>query len=112
MQTKIRAARLLVYEAAWIRDRGMPHGEAGARAKLYAAQVANEVTYDAVQVLGGQGYMKDHPVERYYRDARVTEIYEGTSEIQRLVISRSILRELEGSAELPGGLRDSKYVVG
>ena len=112
MQTKIRAARLLVYEAAWIRDRGMPHGEAGARAKLYAAQVANEVTYDAVQVLGGQGYMKDHPVERYYRDARVTEIYEGTSEIQRLVISRSILRELEGSAELPGDLRDSKYVVG
>ena len=112
MQTKIRAARLLVYEAAWIRDRGMPHGEAGARAKLYAAQVANEVTYDAVQVLGGQGYMKDHPVERYYRDARVTEIYEGTSEIQRLVISRSILRELEGSAQLPGGLRDSKYVVG
>ena len=111
MQTKIRAARLLVYEAAWIRDRGMPHGEAGARAKLYAAQVANEVTYDAVQVLGGQGYMKDHPVERYYRDARVTEIYEGTSEIQRLVISRSILRELEGSAELPG-IRDSKYVVG
>ena len=112
MQTKIRAARLLVYEAAWIRDRGMPHDEAGARAKLYTAQVANEVTYDAVQVLGGQGYMKDHPVERYYRDARVTEIYEGTSEIQRLVISRSILRELEGSAELPGGLRDSKYVVG
>ena len=112
MQTKIRAARLLVSEAAWIRDRGMPHGEAGARAKLYAAQVANEVTYDAVQVLGGQGYMKDHPVERYYRDARVTEIYEGTSEIQRLVISRSILRELEGSAELPGDLRDSKYVVG
>jgi alkylation response protein AidB-like acyl-CoA dehydrogenase len=56
--------------------------------------------------------MKDHPVERYYRDARVTEIYEGTSEIQRLVISRSILRELEGSAELPGDLRDSKYVVG
>jgi alkylation response protein AidB-like acyl-CoA dehydrogenase len=113
MQTKIRAARLLVYEAAWMKDRGMPHGEAGARAKLYAAQVANEVTYDAVQVLGGQGYMKDHPVERYYRDARVTEIYEGTSEIQRLVISRSILRELEGcSPESPGGVRDSKSVVG
>ena len=113
MQTKIRAARLLVYEAAWMKDRGMPHGEAGARAKLYAAQVANEVTYDAVQVLGGQGYMKDHPVERYYRDARVTEIYEGTSEIQRLVISRSILRELaEGSPESPSGVRDSRSVVG
>jgi alkylation response protein AidB-like acyl-CoA dehydrogenase len=113
MQTKIRAARLLVYEAAWMKDRGMPHGEAGARAKLYAAQVANEVTYDAVQVLGGQGYMKDHPVERYYRDARVTEIYEGTSEIQRLVISRGILRELaEGSPDSPGGVRDSRSVVG
>jgi alkylation response protein AidB-like acyl-CoA dehydrogenase len=113
MQTQIRAARLLVYEAAWMKDQGMPHGEAGARAKLYAAQVANEVTYEAVQVLGGQGYMKDHPVERYYRDARVTEIYEGTSEIQRLVISRSILRELaEHSSESPGGVRDSKSVVG
>ena len=113
MQTKIRAARLLVYEAAWMKDQGMPHGEAGARAKLYAAQVANEVTYDAVQTLGGQGYMKDHPVERYYRDARVTEIYEGTSEIQRLVISRSILRELaEHSPESPGGVRDSRSVVG
>jgi len=113
MQTKIRAARLLVYEAAWMKDQGMPHGEAGARAKLYAAQVANEVTYEAVQVLGGQGYMKDHPVERYYRDARVTEIYEGTSEIQRLVISRSILRELaEHSPESTGGVRDSKSVVG
>ncbi len=113
MQTKIRAARLLVYEAAWMKDQGMPHGEAGARAKLYAAQVANEVTYEAVQVLGGQGYMKDHPVERYYRDARVTEIYEGTSEIQRLVISRSILRELtQHSPESPGEVRDSKSVVG
>jgi alkylation response protein AidB-like acyl-CoA dehydrogenase len=113
MQTKVRAARLLVYEAAWMKDQGMPHGEAGARAKLYAAQVANEVTYDAVQVLGGQGYMKDHPVERYYRDARVTEIYEGTSEIQRLVISRSILRELaEHSPGSPGGVRDSRSVVG
>src|SRR5919202_3487874 len=101
MQTKIRAARLLVYEAAWIKDRGMPHGEAGARAKLYAALVANEVTYDAVQVLGGQGYMKDHPVERYYRDARVTEIYEGTSEIQRLVISQGILQGL-ATEDAPG----------
>jgi alkylation response protein AidB-like acyl-CoA dehydrogenase len=68
--------------------------EIGARAKLYASRVANEVAYEALQVLGGQGYMKDHPVERYYRDARVTEIYEGTSEIQRLVISQGILRDL------------------
>ena len=109
MQTKIRAARLLVYEAAWMKDRGMRVTEAGARAKLYASQVANEVTYDAVQVLGGYGYMKDHPVERHYRDARVTEIYEGTSEIQRLVISRGILKE---RTESPGGIEGSRPVVG
>src|SRR5215210_4702355 len=112
MQTKIRAARLLVYEAAWIKDQEMPHGEAGARAKLYAAQVANEVAYDAVQVLGGQGYMKDHPVERYYRDARVTEIYEGTSEIQRFVISRAIMKEHAELFEAPGGVEQSRPVVG
>jgi alkylation response protein AidB-like acyl-CoA dehydrogenase len=109
MQTKIRAARLLTHEAAWTRDRGMRVTEAGARAKLYASQVANEVTYDAVQILGGYGYMKDHPVERYYRDARVTEIYEGTSEIQRLVISRGILKE---RTEAPGGVEGSRPVVG
>jgi alkylation response protein AidB-like acyl-CoA dehydrogenase len=109
MQTKIRAARLLTYEAAWMRDRGMRVTEAGARAKVFASQVANEVTYDAVQILGGYGYMKDHPVERYYRDARVTEIYEGTSEIQRLVISRGILKE---KAESPGGVEGSRPVVG
>jgi len=109
MQTKIRAAQLLVYEAAWMKDRGMRVTEAGARAKLYASQVANEVTYDAVQVLGGYGYMKDHPVERHYRDARVTEIYEGTSEIQHLVISRGILKE---RTESPGGIEGSRPVVG
>ncbi|MDQ3495984.1 MAG: acyl-CoA dehydrogenase family protein [Actinomycetota bacterium] len=109
MQTKIRAARLLVYEAAWMKDRGERHAESGARAKLYASQVANEVAYEAIQVLGGRGYMKDHPVERYYRDARVTEIYEGTSEIQRLVISRAILKE---QAEAPGSVEQSRPVVG
>jgi alkylation response protein AidB-like acyl-CoA dehydrogenase len=109
MQTKIRAARLLVHEAAWMKDRGMRVTEAGARAKLYASQVANEVAYEAVQTLGGYGYMKDHPVERYYRDARVTEIYEGTSEIQRLVISRAILKERTGA---PGGVEGSRPVVG
>jgi alkylation response protein AidB-like acyl-CoA dehydrogenase len=109
MQTKIWAARLLTHEAAWMRDRGMRVTEAGARAKLCASQVANEVTYDAVQVLGGQGYMKDHPVERYYRDARVTEIYEGTSEIQRLVISRGILKE---RTVAPSGVEGSRPVVG
>ena len=109
MQTKIRAARLLTHEAAWMKDRGMRVTEAGARAKLYASQAANEVTYDAVQILGGYGYMKDHPVERHYRDARVTEIYEGTSEIQRLVISRGILKE---RAESPGGVEGTRPVVG
>jgi alkylation response protein AidB-like acyl-CoA dehydrogenase len=109
MQTKIRAARLLTHEAAWMKDRGMRVTEAGARAKLFSSQVANEVTYDAVQVLGGYGYMKDHPVERYYRDARVTEIYEGTSEIQRLVISRGILRQ---RAEATGGAEGSRPIVG
>jgi alkylation response protein AidB-like acyl-CoA dehydrogenase len=112
MQTGIRAARLLTHEAAWTKDRGGRHTEAGARAKLYASQVANEVTHEAVQILGGRGYMKDHPVERYYRDARVTEIYEGTSEIQRLVISRGLLKERAASLEAPGGVEDSRPVVG
>ena len=112
MQTGIEAARLLVYEAAWTKDRGKRHTEAGARAKLLASQVANEVTHEAVQVLGGRGYMKDHPVERHYRDARVTEIYEGTSEIQRLVISRAIMKAHAESLEAPGGVQASRPVVG
>jgi alkylation response protein AidB-like acyl-CoA dehydrogenase len=94
MQTQLEAARLLVHKAAWTKDQGLRHVEIGARAKLYASQVTNEIAYEALQVLGGQGYMKDHPIERYYRDARVTEIYEGTSEIQRLVISQGILQDL------------------
>ncbi|HET7480745.1 MAG TPA: acyl-CoA dehydrogenase family protein [Rubrobacteraceae bacterium] len=112
MQTKIKAARLLTHEAAWMKDEGLRHTEAGARAKLYASEIANEVAHDAVQILGGQGYMKDHPVERYYRDARVTEIYEGSSEIQRLVISRAILREHAESLEAPGGVEDSRTIIG
>jgi alkylation response protein AidB-like acyl-CoA dehydrogenase len=113
MQTKIRAARLLTHEAAWMKDRGDRVTEAGARAKLYASQVANEAAYEAVQILGGKGYMKDEsPVERLYRDARVTEIYEGTSEIQKLVISRGILREHQESLEALGGVEQSRPVVG
>ncbi|ABG05409.1 butyryl-CoA dehydrogenase [Rubrobacter xylanophilus DSM 9941] len=113
MQVKIRAARLLAYEAAWMKDRGMRVTEAGARAKLYASQVANEVAYEAVQILGGRGYMKDEsPVERLYRDARVTEIYEGTSEVQRIVLSRSILREYSQALEAPGGVERSRPVLG
>jgi alkylation response protein AidB-like acyl-CoA dehydrogenase len=112
MQTKTRAARLLVHEAACMKDRGERHTESGARAKLFASQVANEVAYEAIQVLGGRGYMKDHPVERYYRDARVTEIYEGTSEIQRLVISRAIMKESAELLEAPGGVERSRSAIG
>ena len=91
MATEIDAARLLVLRAAWLKERGEPHTEAGAKAKLYASAVARRQTGEAIQILGGYGYTKEFPVERYYRDAKITEIYEGTSEIQRLVIARSIL---------------------
>jgi alkylation response protein AidB-like acyl-CoA dehydrogenase len=91
MSTQIDAARLLVYRAAWLKQQGLPHTEAGAKAKLFASEVARRQTGEAIQILGGYGYTKEFPVERYYRDAKITEIYEGTSEIQRLVIARSIL---------------------
>ncbi len=91
MATEIDAARLLVYRAAWLKEQGLPHAEEGAKAKLFASETARRQTGEAIQILGGYGYTKEFPVERYYRDAKVTEIYEGTSEIQRLVIARSIL---------------------
>ena len=91
MATEIDAARLLVHRAAWLKERGLPHTEEGAKAKLFASGVAQRQTSEAIQILGGYGYTKEFPVERYYRDAKITEIYEGTSEIQRLVIARSIL---------------------
>ena len=91
MSTEIDAARLLTYRAAWLKQQGRPHTEAGAKAKLFASEMARRQTGEAIQILGGYGYTKEFPVERYYRDAKVTEIYEGTSEIQRLVIARSIL---------------------
>jgi alkylation response protein AidB-like acyl-CoA dehydrogenase len=91
MATEIDAARMLVYRAAWLKQEGRPHTEAGAKAKLFASEMARRQTAEAIQVLGGYGYTKEFPVERYYRDAKITEIYEGTSEIQRLVIARSIL---------------------
>jgi butyryl-CoA dehydrogenase len=91
MSMEIDAARLLTYRAAWLKDQGRPHTEAGAKAKLFASEMARRQTSEAIQVLGGYGYTKEFPVERYYRDAKVTEIYEGTSEIQRLVIAREIL---------------------
>jgi alkylation response protein AidB-like acyl-CoA dehydrogenase len=91
MSMEIDAARLLVYRAAWCKQQGLPHKEEGAKAKLFASEMARRQTAEAIQILGGYGYTKEFPVERYYRDAKITEIYEGTSEIQRLVIARSIL---------------------
>jgi alkylation response protein AidB-like acyl-CoA dehydrogenase len=91
MSTEIDAARLLIYRAAWLKDRGEPHTEAGAKAKLFASEMARRQTAEAIQILGGYGYTREFPVERYYRDAKITEIYEGTSEIQRIVIARKIL---------------------
>jgi len=97
MSMEIDAARLLVYRAAWLKQQGRPHTEEGAKAKLFASEMARRQTAEAIQVLGGYGYTKEFPVERYYRDAKITEIYEGTSEIQRLVIARSILGLTERS---------------
>jgi alkylation response protein AidB-like acyl-CoA dehydrogenase len=91
MSMEIDAARLLVHRAAWLKQNDRLHAEAGAKAKLFASEMARRQTAEAIQILGGYGYTKEFPVERYYRDAKITEIYEGTSEIQRLVIARSIL---------------------
>ena len=92
MATEIEAARLLVYKAAWLKDQGLNYDEASAMAKLYASKVAMEVTVEAVQVHGGYGFVKEYHVERLMRDAKITQIYEGTSEIQKIVISRSVLK--------------------
>jgi alkylation response protein AidB-like acyl-CoA dehydrogenase len=91
MATQVAAARALVYDAARAKDAGDPVRLVGAQAKLFASAAARRVTGDAIQVLGGYGYTREFPVERYYRDAKITEIYEGTSEIQRLVIARELL---------------------
>jgi alkylation response protein AidB-like acyl-CoA dehydrogenase len=93
MKVRLEAARLLVYHAAWLRLAGHPFSRAASMAKLYASEAATFVTHRAIQIHGGYGYTEDYQVERYYRDARVTEIYEGTSEIQRLVIARNWLKE-------------------
>jgi alkylation response protein AidB-like acyl-CoA dehydrogenase len=91
MAMEIDAARLLVYRAAWLKQEGKPHTVEGAKAKLFASEMARRQTAEAIQILGGYGYTREFPVERYYRDAKITEIYEGTSEIQRIVIARKIL---------------------
>jgi alkylation response protein AidB-like acyl-CoA dehydrogenase len=97
MATDIAAARQLVRRAAWLKEAGLPHGADGAMAKLFASRVAVRASQDAIQVLGGYGYTREFPAERYYRDAKITEIYEGTSEIQRIVIARDLLRTQERS---------------
>ena len=92
MAMRIEAARALVHRAAWLRDRGRPFKQEAAMAKLYASEMSSFVTNKAIQVHGGYGYIRDYPVERLMRDAKLTEIGEGTSEVQRLVIARELLR--------------------
>ena len=92
METKIEAAKLLVYKAAWLKQNKLPYSVDAAKAKLFAAEVAMDVTTKAVQIHGGYGYTKEYPVERMMRDAKITEIYEGTSEVQKMVISGSLLK--------------------
>jgi len=97
MALEIEAARLLVYRAAWLKDQGRPFTKEAAMAKLYASEMADRVCNKAIQIHGGYGYTTDYPVERYWRDARLCEIGEGTSEIQRLVIARQILKASRGA---------------
>ena len=92
MQTKVDSARWLVYYAAWLKDQNRPYSKEAAQAKLFASETAMEVTTKAVQFFGGYGYTRDYPVERMMRDAKITEIYEGTSEVQRMVIAATILK--------------------
>lgn len=93
MATKIEGSRLLTYQAAWLEDQGLPYGQASAMSKLFAGDTAMDVSIEAVQVFGGYGYSREYPVERYMRDAKITQIYEGTNEIQRLVIARNVLKD-------------------
>ncbi|AOH57225.1 acyl-CoA dehydrogenase [Peribacillus muralis] len=92
MATGVEASRLLTYQAAWLESAGLPYGKESAMSKLFAGDTAMKVTTEAVQVFGGYGYTKDYPVERYMRDAKITQIYEGTQEIQKLVISRMVTK--------------------
>src|SRR6202142_4641941 len=107
MATEIDAARLLIWRAGWMAMNGIPlsRGE-GSMAQLFAGDVAMRVTADAVQLLGGYGYIKDYPVERFMRDAKIYQIWEGTAEIQRLVISRYILGERTATGARPKVVAD------
>jgi butyryl-CoA dehydrogenase len=92
MHTQIEAARWMTYHAAWLHDNGKPFAKEAAMCKLYASEVARDVCHKAVQIHGGYGFMKEYPVERFYRDQRITELYEGTSETQRNVIASALLK--------------------
>ena len=94
MSTKIAASRLLIMNASYLKDNHLPYGKEAAQAKLFASESCMSITTKAIQVLGGNGYSKEYPVERHFRDAKITEIYEGTSEIQRIVIAANELKEL------------------
>ena len=93
MAVKVETGRLLVLKAAWLKDQHLPYGVASAMAKQYCADMAMEVTTEAVQIHGGYGYVKEYHVERLMREAKLTQIYEGTSEIQKIVISRSLIKD-------------------
>jgi butyryl-CoA dehydrogenase len=92
MATEIDACRLLAHQAAWLKDQGQPFLRVASQAKLHASEVAMRATSKAIQIHGGYGYLKDSPVERFYRDAKLCEIGEGTSEVQRMVIARELLK--------------------
>jgi butyryl-CoA dehydrogenase len=92
MATQIDAARLLTHRACWMKDQGIKHTTESSMAKLFASEACKRIVDQALQIHGGYGFVKDYPVERYFRDQKITELYEGTSEIQRLVIARSLLR--------------------
>jgi len=93
MQVQIEAARMLIYRAAWLKDQGLPYGKAAAMAKLHASEMACRVADEAVQIHGGYGFIKDYPVEKFYRDVKLCTIGEGTSEVLRMVIARHIVKE-------------------
>jgi alkylation response protein AidB-like acyl-CoA dehydrogenase len=95
MATQLEAARLLVYRSAWLKDQHLPFGKEAAMGKLFASEAGERICHQAIQILGGYGYVAEYNVERYYRDIRLTEIGEGTSEIQRIVIARHLLKELK-----------------
>jgi len=91
MATQLDAAELLIWRAAWLEDHGMPFEKEAAMAKMYASDVTMQASIEGVQILGGYGYCRDYPMERHMRDAKITQIYEGTNEIQRLVIARNLI---------------------